>query len=214
MFDNKILQSAKKIGGDLRYMKKAVFLDRDGTINVDVGYLSNPSGLVFIRGAKEGISLLKDKGFLVFIVTNQSGVGRGYFSLETLKAINERLLHEFNKFGIHIDGVYYCPHHPRERCKCRKPQPKIVRDITQQFRVDLEHSYFVGDKLIDVQTGKNAGCRTVLINADTSSLIEEEDDWTMPDFVAKDLREAARWIVKNSTKSRKKRKKISRKVPR
>lgn len=184
-------------------MKRAVFLDRDGTINVDLGYLSKPNGLVFIRGAKEGVRLLKDKGFLVFIVTNQSGVGRGYFSQQALEAINERMLDEFSKEGVHIDGIYYCPHHPRDRCKCRKPQPKIVKDIAQKLHIDLEHSYFVGDKLIDIQTGKNAGCRTVLINADSSSLIEEEDDWTTPDFVAKDLREAARWIIKNNRNTKK-----------
>lgn len=183
-------------------MKKAVFLDRDGTINIDVGYLGEPEGLVFIRGAKEGVRLLKKKGFLVFIVTNQSGVGRGYFSLESLKSINEKMLHEFGKNRIHIDGIYYCPHHPRERCKCRKPQPKIVKDIAKRFKINLERSYFIGDKLIDVQTGKNAGCRTVLINADTSCLIEEEDDWSPPDFVAKDLKEAARWVVKSSGKPR------------
>lgn len=177
-------------------MKRAVFLDRDGTINVDTGYLSNPSELVFIRGAKEGVRVLKKSGFFVFIVTNQSGVGRKYFSLETLKAINEKMINEFKKGRIHIDGIYYCPHHPREKCKCRKPQAKIVKDIAQQFKVDLECSYFIGDKLIDVQTGKNAGCKTVLINTDTTYLIEKEDDWSPPDFIAKDLKEAARWVVK------------------
>ena len=191
-------------------MRKAVFLDRDGTINVDVGYLSDPEGLVFIRGAKEGVRLLKDNGFFVFIVTNQSGVGRGYFSLKNLSAVNEKMLHGFSKEGIHIDGIYYCPHHPRERCRCRKPQPKIVKDIAQEFKIDLERSYFIGDKLIDVQTGKNAGCRTVLINAETSFLIEKEDDWTAPDYVAKDLREAARWVIK----SNKKRKRVGRRTGR
>lgn len=190
-------------------MKRAVFLDRDGTINVDVGYLGDPDGLVFIRGAKEAVRLLKKKGFFVFIVTNQSGVGRGYFSLDKLKAVNEKLLHEFSKSKIHIDGIYYCPHHPKQKCKCRKPYPKIVKDIAQEFRLDLEYSYFIGDKLSDVQTGKNAGARTVLINTDNTSLIEEEDDWTPPDFIAKDLKEAVRWILKNSSKYRKK---IRRKV--
>ena len=185
-------------------MKRAVFLDRDGTINVDVGYLSDPDGLVFIRGAKEAVRLLKKKGFFVFIVTNQSGVGRGYFSLDKLKAVNEKLLHEFSKSEIHIDGVHYCPHHPKEKCKCRKPHPKIVKDIARKFRLDLEHSYFIGDKLSDVQTGKNAGSRTILINTDDSSLIEKEEDWTPPDFIAKDLKEAVRWIVKSSSKPRRK----------
>lgn len=177
-------------------MIKAVFLDRDGTINVDTGYISDPDELVFIRGAKEGVRLLKDKGFSVFVVTNQSGVGRGYFSIEKLKTVNDRLHGEFTKEGIIIDGIYFCPHHPNDKCRCRKPKPKMVLDIAEQHRIDLGRSYFIGDKLIDVQTGKNAGCRTVLIDTGTNPHIEDEDDWTQPDFIAKDLHSAAKWIVK------------------
>lgn len=178
-------------------MRRAVFLDRDGTINIDVGYLSDPGELVFIRGAKEGVRLLKDSGFSVFIVTNQSGVGRRYFSLKKLNAVNDRLLSEFVKGGINIDGIFFCPHHPREKCRCRKPKPKMVNDIARQHDINLEKSYFVGDKLIDVQTGKNAGCKTVLINSGTNPHIEDEEDWTQPDFIAKDLYSAAKWVIKN-----------------
>lgn len=184
-------------------MKQAVFLDRDGTINVDTGYLGNPDELVLIRGAKEGVRLLKKNGFFVFIITNQSGVGRGYFSLEDLKLVNNKVLDEFSKDGIKIDDVYYCPHHPKDKCKCRKPNTKLVADVAKKFNINLKYSYFVGDKLIDVQTGKNAGCKAILINADNSSLIESEDDWTQPNFIAKDLREAARWIIKNNNKCKK-----------
>lgn len=178
-------------------MTKAVFLDRDGTINVDTGYISDPDDLVFIRGAKGGVRLLKDKGFLVFVVTNQSGVGRGYFSIERLKAVNDRLLSEFTKEGINIDGIYFCPHHPNENCRCRKPRPKMVLDIASQYKIKLENSYFVGDKLIDVHTGKNAGCKTILIDTGTNPHIEDEEDWTQPDFIAKDLLGASKWIVKD-----------------
>lgn len=181
-------------------MTKAVFLDRDGTINADTGYVSDPSELVFIRGAKKGVKLLKDKGFLVFVVTNQSGVGRGYFSLEKLKAVNDKLLSEFVKDGIDIDGIFYCPHHPNEKCRCRKPKPKMVYDIAKQNKINLEKSYFVGDKLIDVQTGKNAGCKTILIDTGDIAHLEDEKDWTQPDFIAKDLLESAKWIVKDNVK--------------
>ena len=181
-------------------MKKAVFLDRDGTINVDIGYLGNPDDLIIIRRAKKGIKLLKDKGFFVFIVTNQSGVARKYFSTKGLKAINDRLISEFQRDGVKIDGIVFCPHHPRQKCRCRKPSPKMVKDLARQYEINLEKSFFVGDKLIDVQTGKNAGCRTVLIDAETTILIENEDDWAQPDFIGRDLLEAARWIVKNKFK--------------
>lgn len=181
-------------------MKRAVFLDRDGTINVDTGYISDPSELVFIRGAKKGVKLLKDKDFLVFVVTNQSGVGRGYFSLKKLKAVNNKLLSEFVKDGLDIDGVFYCPHHPKINCRCRKPKPKLVYDIARPHRINLEKSFFVGDKLIDVQTGKNAGCKTVLIDTGDNPHLENEEDWTQPDFIAKDLFEASKWIIKDSSK--------------
>lgn len=183
-------------------MKKAVFLDRDGTINVDTGYINDPDDLVFIRGAKEGVKFLKNKGFLVFVVTNQSGVGRGYFSLKKLKAVNDRLLTELSKLGINLDGIFMCPHHPNRKCSCRKPKPKLVYDIAKKYKINLEKSYFVGDKLIDVQTGKNAGCKTVLIDADTTPKIENEEDWTQPDFIARNLKEVAKWIVKDSYKKK------------
>lgn len=179
-------------------MSKAVFLDRDGTINVDTGYIADTDELVFIRGSKKAVKLLKDKGFSVYIVTNQSGVERGYFTIEKLKEVNDKLISEFAKDDIKIDGLVFCPHHPDKKCDCRKPKPKMVLDMARKGRVNLEESYFVGDKIIDVQTGKNAGCKTVLVQTETT-LFENEDDWTDPDFIAKDLLEAAKWIVKNET---------------
>ena len=176
-------------------MKKAVFLDRDGTINIDTGYVGDPDKLVIIEGAREAIKLLKDKGFLVFIVTNQSGVARGYFSVEQMQLVNKKILDELAHKQVCIDGIYYCPHHPDEECSCRKPKPLIVNSIAAEFAVELKRSYFVGDKMSDVHTGKNAGCRTVLINSD------DEVGSIEPDFVAKDLLEGSQWIVKDSDKS-------------
>lgn len=181
-------------------MKRAIFLDRDGTINVDTGYLSEPDSLVIIRGAKKGIRMLKKNGFMVFIITNQSGVGRGYFSLEQLEAVNQRLLQELAKDGIVIDDVRFCPHHPQQKCSCRKPEPQLVSDLIRQYEIDAENSYFVGDKLLDVKTGKNVGCKTILISDDSGFIFEEEEDWTQPDFVAKNLYEGAKWIVKDMKK--------------
>lgn len=182
----------------IEVMNKAVFLDRDGTINIDVGYLDDPDELVFIKGAKEAIYALKKEGFLVFIITNQSGIARGYFTLETLNAINKKLLEEFKKEGINIDGICYCPHHPEDKCRCRKPSPEMVKKISRKFKVNLEKSYFAGDKISDVQTGRNAGCKTILIESDGDSILEEDDTFSQPDFIAKNLKEAAKWIIKDS----------------
>lgn len=175
-------------------MNRAVFLDRDGTINKDVGYLNNPNELVFIRGAKTGVRILKKKGFLVFVVTNQSGVARGYITLDALSRINGKLYNEFRKEGISIDGIYYCPHHPEDNCDCRKPRPKMVKDIAREYKIDLKNSFFIGDKPSDIKTGKNAGCKTVLTSKDTA-VLREDSEWTAPDFIAKDLLSAARWVI-------------------
>lgn len=184
-------------------MNKAVFLDRDGTLNIDTGYISDPKELVFIRGAKKAVKLLKDKSFLIYVITNQSGVGRGFFSVEKLEAVHDKMLSEFDKEGIKIDGIFYCPHHPNEKCQCRKPKPKMVFDIVNSNKINLTKSYFIGDKLIDVQTGKNAGCRTILVETGEPR-IEDEEDWTQPDFVAEDLLEAARWILKQTKNEKRK----------
>jgi histidinol-phosphate phosphatase family protein len=177
-------------------MNKAVFLDRDGTINVDTGYICNPDDLVFIRGSKKAVKLLKENEYLVYVMTNQSGVGRGYFSIEKMHAVNDRLAAEFEKEGIVIDGIFACPHRPDEECKCRKPKPDVVFETAEKNNVDLRKSFFVGDKDIDIETGKNAGCRTVLIVGD-ADIIEKKEKWPKPDYVSKNLLEAVKWIIKS-----------------
>ena len=175
-------------------MGRAVFLDRDGTINIDPGYLNNPDELIIIPGAKEGIKNLQDKGFLIFIITNQSGVGRGYFSLQQLEATHNKLLEEFSKDGIKVNSIRFCPHHPDENCDCRKPNTKLVRELIEEYRINTSKSYFVGDKLLDVRTGKNVGCRTVLIDPQSDSAVEKNNE-IIPDYCAKDLYGASQWII-------------------
>jgi len=174
---------------------KAVFLDRDGTINIDVGYLSDPGDFVFIRGAREAVETLKKKGFKIFVITNQSGVGRGYFSKEDLEAVNKKMSEEFEKGGVKLDGIYSCVHRSDEQCDCRKPNPSVVLKLAKKHKIDLKNSYFIGDKLTDVKTGFNAGCKTVLVSTGENVSIEEEEDWIQPDFLAEDLQEAVEWIV-------------------
>jgi histidinol-phosphate phosphatase family protein len=178
-------------------MQKAVFLDRDGTINIDTGYIKDPKDLVFIRGSKKAVKILKEKGFLVYIITNQSGVGRGYFSIEDVQVVNKKLIEKFEKYGVFIDGIFSCPHRPDEGCNCRKPNPDVVNDIAKKNNISLAKSYFVGDKLTDVETGQNAGCKTILIEGE-SAVAAKAEKGKDPDYFAKNLLKAVEWIVKET----------------
>lgn len=178
---------------------KTVFLDRDGTVNEEVSYLSSIEQLKIIPRAAAAIKLLNDNGFKVIIITNQSGVARNYFSEDSLKQINEHLMAELSKEGATIHGVYYCPHHPDFGCSCRKPNPGNIEKARQEHDLDLSHSYMVGDTMRDMETGFNANLRTVLV---LTGYGEEErdkykDDPRQPDFVARDLYEASDWIIRD-----------------
>jgi D-glycero-D-manno-heptose 1,7-bisphosphate phosphatase len=142
---------------------KAVFLDRDGTINEEVSYLSKIEQLKIIPRAAQAIRLLNDNGFKVIIVTNQSGVARNYFSEDALKQINKHLMAELSKEGGEIHAAYYCPHHPDAGCVCRKPNIGNIELARQEHDLDLSGSYFVGDTMRDMETGFNAHLRTVLV---------------------------------------------------
>jgi D-glycero-D-manno-heptose 1,7-bisphosphate phosphatase len=168
--------------------KRAVFLDRDGTINVDYGYVGKVEQFAILPRVKDALKLLQDNGFLLFIISNQSGVNRGYYTKDDLRAVHDKMVAEFGEDGILFSEAFYCLHRPDERCDCRKPSPKAVKDIARKFNIDLARSYFIGDKETDVLTGRNAGTRTVLVSggAGTSGC----------DYAAGDLFEAASWIVK------------------
>ncbi len=180
---------------------KAVFLDRDGTINEDVGYLNKVENFKLISGAKPAVGLLKEMGFKVFVVSNQSGIGRGIVSQEVLDAIHEKMREEFAHSDIEFDGVVYCPHRPEEKCACRKPSPKMIKDLAKKYDVDLKKSYIVGDKISDVLTGKNATCKTILLLSEedeAANVDEEDEEWPSPDYVADHLSGAVEWILKDS----------------
>lgn len=137
-------------------MKPAVFLDRDGTINREVGYLSTPKKLALFRGTSEAISLLSRAGYKVIVVSNQSGVGRGFISKETVKCINRRLEEMLAKKGARIDAFYICTHHPDDGCSCRKPKTGLIKKAARDFSLDLSRSYIIGDKLSDIEMGRRA----------------------------------------------------------
>ena len=143
---------------------KAVFFDRDGTLNVDIHYLHRPQDFIWTEDAQEAIRYCNDKGYLVIVVTNQSGVARGYYSEADIHFLHDWMNKELVKEGAHLDALYYCPHHKAGRvpayamdCDCRKPHPKMVNDACADYNIDKARSFFVGDTDGDMQCAKNAG---------------------------------------------------------
>lgn len=152
-------------------MSKAVFLDRDGTINVDRAYLSKIEDFEYIPGAVEGLRILQEAGFTLIITTNQSGIARGYYSEEDFLKLNNWMLSDLKKKGIKIAKVYYCPHHPNGKiekykmdCNCRKPKLGMYEEAIKDFDIDLSHSYSIGDKIRDSAICENTSCRGYLIS--------------------------------------------------
>lgn len=176
----------------------ALFLDRDGTINIEEGYLSDPDRLELIPGSAEAIREANEAGLRVFVVTNQSGVARGLHSEADILAVHRRLEELLAAQGARLDALYYCPHHPdagsppyRKVCTCRKPKTGMVEQAAKRFGIDLASSFLVGDKCIDIETGKNAGCGTVLVLTGYGRTSHGQCE---PDHVADDLLSAWRII--------------------
>ena len=153
-------------------MKKAVFLDRDGTLNIDHGYVHKIDDFQFIEGSIDALKELKEMGYLLVLVTNQSGIARGYFSEDQFLQLTEWMDWSLADRGVDLDGIYYCPHHPegkgeyKEECECRKPKPGMLLQAADDFNIDLASSYMIGDSKNDILAGKNAGCKTVYIGND------------------------------------------------
>ncbi len=173
-------------------MIKGIFVDRDGVLVEDIVYPYQIEDFKLIPSAIEGLKLLKE--YKLFIITNQSGIGRGYYTLKDFENFNNHLLKELKKHNIKIQKTYYCPHKPEDNCGCRKPKIKFLKDAEKEFKINLKKSFVIGDKKSDIEMGRNAGCRTILVL--TGHGKKEKDDVTA-DYVAKDLLDAAEWIRKN-----------------
>ncbi len=189
-------------------MKKAVFLDRDGTVNEEVGYMRDLSLLTLIPGVGRAIKKLNAAGFLVVLVTNQSGVARGYFPESLVAEAHARLKELLGKDGARLDAIYYCPHHPTagttrhtKVCACRKPGTGLIDQAARDLAIDVHQSYMVGDKWSDVELGHRAGAASILVRsgfaADDPGNARPEHVGD-PDFTAHDLAEAADWIIAHS----------------
>lgn len=184
-------------------MKKAVFLDRDGTIIKEVGdlTLADIGRVRFFKGAADAIKKLNRLGFIVVIVTNQPVVARGFATEKEVDQIHAVLVRRLNKKGTKIDAVYSCPHHPeatlpkyRVRCRCRKPNTGMVMRAVKKFNIDLKKSFIIGDRTADVAAGNKAGMKVILVK--TGYAGKDGKHGGKPDFVAKNLREAVEIIRK------------------
>ena len=149
-------------------MKPAIFIDRDDTLIYNVPYLSDPEKVVLTPGAGETLAQLAKSGFLIIVITNQSGIGRGYFNVEQLNAVHDRLRRLLSSFEVVLDGLYYCPHAPSEECNCRKPKTGMLEQACHDHRIDLTRSIMVGDSPQDIQMGRNFGLRTVQLRLEGS----------------------------------------------
>ena len=184
--------------------EKVVFLDRDGTINVEKGYLHRPEDLILIPGAAKAIGLLNARGYKTVVVTNQAGVARGYYTEEDVRILHDYLNERLKEEGAHIDLFFYCPHHPqhgigeyKKECACRKPACGMLAMAEQYFAVDKAHSYMIGDNAGDMGAGKNYGVKTILVGTGYGQEMKRQGSVSY-DYFAEDLLEAAKLVMNDS----------------
>jgi D-glycero-D-manno-heptose 1,7-bisphosphate phosphatase len=189
--------------------KAAVFLDRDGNINRDVGYPNSFDQVEIYPYSFEAVRRINHAGLLAIVITNQSGVGRGLIEEPQLWDIHARMREAFRKEGAHLDGVYYCPHYESSRfpvydqdCECRKPRPGMGLRAADELGIDTSRSYMVGDKVEDVQFGWNLGARSILVltGYGQKSLVRLRDMGKEPAYVARDLLDAVNWIIQEENR--------------
>jgi D-glycero-D-manno-heptose 1,7-bisphosphate phosphatase len=178
----------------------AVFLDRDGTINEQMGYVNHLSRFVLLPRTVTGIRRLNQAGLKIVVITNQSGAARGYFPVSFIAEVHAHLENLLAAEGAHLDGIYVCAHHPDEACGCRKPEPGLLHQAARELDLDLARSYMVGDRLLDVQTAARAGVKGILVltgygRGERQYLSPKSP--VQPVYVAPDLLEAADWIIKD-----------------
>ena len=180
-----------------RPLRKVIFIDRDGVINVDLWkYVESWKDFRFEKGAVDGLKALSDKGFDIFIISNQAGVGDGIFTEAAMWEVHEKMIAALAKRGIKIRGARYCTHGKKEKCDCRKPKTRLLEKAVANIAFDRHKTYFVGDKTSDLEAGKNFGVGTILVR--TGYGAETEKNLTkklQPDHIADNLKEAVPWIL-------------------
>jgi D-glycero-D-manno-heptose 1,7-bisphosphate phosphatase len=181
-------------------MKPAVFLDRDGVLIEEKNYLHRVEDVTFLPGVAAALKRLSDAGFKLFIVSNQSGVGRGYFTLADVERVNEHLRRELARAGVRFEKIYIAPEAPDQPSRGRKPSPQFLFDARDEFGVDLAQSFMIGDKLIDLECGWNAGVKTsILVRTGYGAKLEQKTPEPLKRAViVDDLNGAADWILKQN----------------
>ncbi|KKM99488.1 hypothetical protein LCGC14_1147430 [marine sediment metagenome] len=181
---------------NIQNRNKAIFLDRDGVLNKEVGYLSNPNEFIFLEGSIEALKILKQKDYLLIVITNQAAVARGFLTVETLQVIHNKMVKILKENKISLDGIYYCPHHPEftGSCDCRKPNPGMILEAKKKYNIDLDKSYMVGDTLNDIQTGIAAKCKTILVLTGYGKEEQKKIGSVKPNMIFKNLFEFAKHI--------------------
>jgi len=178
-----------------------VFLDRDGTLNPDPGYIRSPDKYELFPAVSEALAKLKQAGARLIVVTNQSGIGRGLFSEADLRAVHDKLRSLLYVGGVSLDGIYVCPHHPDDGCHCRKPEPGLVEQAVRDHAIDLSCSYVIGDHARDMQLAKRIGAKAVLVTTGVDHakvLLELSAAGLVPDSIATSLGEAGEWILSDA----------------
>lgn len=187
--------------------RPAVFIDRDGTISEEVGYINHPSRFRVFPYAARAIKLLNDQGWFAIVITNQAGVARGYFSESMIETVHDNLRQELSEQGARVDAIYYCAHHPtvgeppyRQECDCRKPKPGLITRAAKDLEVGLEQSWMIGDRYGDVELARNAGVRSALVLSGygRGEWENQRSLWKhQPDLVAENLLEAVESIIRS-----------------
>lgn len=182
-------------------LRPAVFLDRDGTICEEVGYLNHVSRFRMFPSAAAALRRLTEAGYAVIVVTNQSGVARGYFPESLVPQVNQVMVQQLSEAGANVDAVYYCAHAPAENCVCRKPKTGMLERAVREHGIDLQRSFVVGDRYGDIQLAHNAEARGVLVRTGygEGEIAWHSAEWSAPpDFIADDLTAAVDWILRQA----------------
>ena len=182
-------------------LRPAVFLDRDGTISEEVGYLNDATQFRMFPFAAAAIRKLNDANLPVVVVTNQSGVGRGFFPESMVHTVHELMTRQLTVAGAHLNAIYYCPHTSDDECECRKPKPGLLERAAREHDLDLPGSFVVGDRYGDVELAHGTGGRGILVRTGygEEDLRENSSAWPkQPDFVADDLAAAVDWILRQA----------------
>lgn len=185
-------------------MNRAIFLDRDGVIVEDLDYTYRIDQLKLIPGSAEAIKLLNQNDFLIIIVTNQSGIAKGYFTENDTILFNDSMKEKLREYGAHIDAIYCCPHHPDAKiekyktdCDCRKPKPGMLKKAEKKFDIDLIQSFIIGDRLSDIEAGKCVGCKAIMV---LTGYGKDEPKNDRIDHITQNLYEAVEYILTSYTR--------------